>query len=136
MNPGGRLPSTPQASGLSGFHSDRTQPAPSAPLHLQVWSSSDSTAEAQKDPAQWPGHSHVRLLCLHQIPAQSFVCRPSNTSAVPQSTQSLPSVVSGQPLCSRQRSHFAQAALQCARSHFLPLNCLLLTVFPPPPLSP
>ena len=136
LNQGGRLPSTPQAAGLLGFHRDRSQPAPSAPLHLQVRSSSDSTAEAQKDPAQWPGHSHARLFCLHQIPAQSFVRHPSNTSAVPHSTQSPPSVDSGQTLCSRQSSHFAQAALQCASSHFLPLNCLLLSVFSPPPLSP
>lgn len=136
LNPGGRLPSTPQAAGLLGFHRDRSQPAPSALLPLQVRSSSDSTAEAQKDPAQCPGHSHARLSCLHQIPAQSFVRRPSNTSAVPHSTQSPPSVGSGQTLCSRQSSHFVQAASRCARSHFLPLNCLLLSVFSPPPLSP
>lgn len=31
LNQGGRLPSTPQAAGLLGFHRDRSQPAPSAP---------------------------------------------------------------------------------------------------------
>lgn len=66
------------------------------------------------------------LLCLHWIPGRSIARHPGNISAVPQ-----PLLCSGQqpdPLC-RPGVLSAQAALQCAKSHFLPLNCILLSVF-------
>ena len=123
-----RLSSAPLASPF-GLLSSLAESKPSGSLFPTALQKGPGTSEL----SGWA--PRAMLLCLHRIPAQSIACHPGNMSAVPPSTRPLPR--SGQlpdPLC-RPSVLSARAALQCTKSHFLPLNCVLLSVSPsyPPP---
>lgn len=115
---------------------DRSQPAP-CPLHLvSAVFIRQCTAEAQKDLAQWPGHSHARLFCLHQTrpelhPSPPATHRSASLHAVPHLRGQ-----AARPSAAGRARTLPRLPLQCARSHFSFRNSLSAQCLFSPPLSP
>lgn len=140
---GAQAASSSQAAGLSGSAAETEATQLPLPLSDQRVRFASQTAQQprargselgrwEKDPARGSGPRRSLLSCLAQIPARSVAHHPVTHQRRLIPSSPLPQRAAARPSESERARALPRLPEQCAKSHFLPLNCFLLSVFLPP----